>query len=43
MTALWYATALLGMRRQCIALDQADSFEMIGQYTSGQKSGHAST
>jgi hypothetical protein len=43
MTALRHTTALLGSRRQCVALDQRDPFEMIGQYARGQKSGHAST
>jgi len=43
MAALRHATALLGLRRQCIALDQADSSEVVGQYPGGQKSGHAST
>jgi hypothetical protein len=42
MAALRYATALLRLRGQCVALDQADSFEMIGQHATSQKSSHAS-
>jgi hypothetical protein len=43
MAALRYATALLGLRGQCIALDQTDLLEMIGKNAGGQKSGYAST